>query len=54
MKSRDKIVKKMEEYERCDSCCKLLVITNNEDYFEESENGTFVYCEKCWWNMRNR
>lgn len=38
----------MEEYEKCDSCGKLLILSLNEDYFEETENGSYVFCEKCW------
>lgn len=38
----------MVEYEQCDKCGKQLSVLNNEDFFEETEDGSFVYCEECW------
>lgn len=39
--------------EICDKCNVILHINKSEDFFEETENGSFVFCEKCWLEHRN-
>ncbi len=36
------------DIEKCDKCNVILHINKSEDFFEETDNGNFVFCEKCW------
>lgn len=36
------------EFETCDICGKQLSVNNGEDFFEEDDTGSHVFCEKHW------
>lgn len=42
------------DIEKCDSCKAELNIYKGEDFFVEDEDGSFVFCEKCWLKFNKR